>query len=163
MEIECHNCHKKYVNRLSYEKHRMKCGNELIEMILALTKRVEHLEKRLGQYEPEPEITFQEFVKTDFSEFMIFNYDDRATTIFMKNAQRILENTKCASRKEKIFVYENGWIRLSCVSLDCIESMARSIQTKLLKNIPQNEDYFKNITKISGVNIKKIALMLRKI
>jgi len=60
-------------------------------------------------------------------------------------------------------VYENGWVRLNVVSLDCIESMVRSIQTKLLKNIPQNENYFKNIAKISGIDIKKMALMIRKI
>lgn len=164
MEIECHCCHKKYVNRACYEKHRMKCGNELLDMIYALTKRVEQLEKRLEQYEPEePESSFRDFVKTDFSEHMIFDWDDKASAIFLKNAQKILSNTTCVRQKEKIFVYENGWVRLNVVSLDCIESMVRSIQTKLLKNIPQNEDYFKNIAKISGVDIKKVALMIRKI
>ena len=164
MEIECHCCHKKYVNRASYEKHRMKCGNELLDMIYALTKRVEQLEKRLEQHEPEePESSFRDFIKTDFSEYMVFDWDDKASTIFLKNAQKILSNTTCARQKEKLFVYENGWVRLNVVSLDCIESMVRSIQTKLLKNIPQNENYFKNISKISGVDIKKMALMIRKI
>lgn len=164
MEIECHCCHKKYVNRASYEKHRIKCGNELLDMIHSLTKRVELLEKRLEQYEPgEPEISFREFVKADFSEHMVFDWEDKASTIFLKNAQKILSNTTCARQRDKMFVYEKGWVRLNSISLDCIESMVRSIQTKLLKNIPHNENYFKNITKISGVDIHKIALMFRKI
>jgi len=132
-------------------------------MILSLTKRVEELEKRLGQEEEHSEISFQEFIKTDFTKDMIFDWDERASVLFMKNVQKILSKSSCAIQKDKMFVYEEGWVRLSSVSLDCIETMMRSIQTKLLKNIPKNENYFKNITKISGVDIKKLSLMTRKI
>lgn len=161
MEISCQNCSKKYKNRSCYEKHRNKCGNECMDMIIALTKRVEQLEKQLGQNYEEPDSSFQEFIKTDFSSLMKVDWDDKVMDIYLENARRIINDTTCVRKKDKIYVYENGWIPLK--ESDCIEIFARSIQTKLLKMIIQDENYFINITKVTGVDIKKVANSIKKL
>jgi hypothetical protein len=163
MEISCDNCNKKYKNRTCFERHRSKCGNELMNIIVALTKRVEQLERQLGVQCSEPTMNFSEFVKSDFSDLIEVDWDEKASDIYRIVIEKIFLNASCIRKMDKTLVYENEWVPLGGVSHDCIESFVRSIQTKLLKNVPQGDNYFKNIIKITGVDIKKVSQYIKKL
>jgi len=158
MDIVCNICSRKYVNRASYEKHRDKCRepttHELLRMIQVLTKRVAELEKQTD-FET-PEITFQEFLNAkDFSVEEI-NLEEKASVIYMEAVKKALRSTDCVKVAKKTFVYEeSGWIKLKEVSPIYIETMVRSIQTKLLTKLTQDENYYKNMTKLTSIDIKK--------
>ena len=158
MDIVCHICNRKYINRTSYEKHRDKCRepttHELLRMIQALTKRVAELEKQTD-FEI-PEITFQEFLNAKDFPVDEVNMEEKASVIYLEAVRKILGNTDCVKVAKKTFVYEEGgWVKLKDVSPVYIETMVRSIQTKLLTKLPQDENYFKNMTKLTSIDIKK--------
>jgi len=168
MEISCQ-CGKKYKNRAFFEKHQYKCQsepappNELLDMIQTLSKRVAFLEKQMRELSNDfetPEETFQECLrKVKTYVIQDVSWDRKANEILLDILRDATSDTDSIKRVKKTFVYdeETGWIKIRDLSPTCIESAARLLQTKLLVKLGENmnENYFKNISKITSIDIKK--------
>ena len=162
MDITCQSCDKKYKIRSSYEKHRTLCTGKqpkinMKKMIIALTKRVEQLEKQLGVQDfSEPTITFQEFLKTDYK--MQVDWEAKALDIYSSIVMQLVGCTTCMKMCECIYVYEGSWICLR--DSENIGVMICSIKTKLINILIQKED-FKNMAKITNIDTKNIVKMIK--
>lgn len=161
MEISCQMCDKKYKNRVAYEKHCTLCTGKKLsmkQMIFALTKRVEYLEKQLGCQESEPTVTFREFLKSDYK--IDVNWEARASDIYLDIVKKMIDSTSCMRMRECIYVYEGSWICLR--DSENIGVMICSIKTKLLNILIHKED-FKNMTKITSIDTKNIIKMIKQL
>jgi len=163
MDISCQMCDKKYKNRAAYEKHCTLCTgkkprSDMKKMIIALTKRVEHLEKQLGYQDDEPTVTFREFLKSDYK--IDVNWEARALDIYLGIVRKMIDCTSCMRMRECIYVYEGSWICLR--DSENIGAMVCSIKTKLLDILIHKED-FKNMSKITSIDTKNIIKMIKQL
>uniref|UniRef100_A0A6C0HU32 Uncharacterized protein n=1 Tax=viral metagenome TaxID=1070528 RepID=A0A6C0HU32_9ZZZZ len=144
MEISCAKCSKHFKLRTSMEKHQYKCQN-----VQSLKKRISQLELQLQESYGKPTITFQEYIDKiyvcvdDITE-------EKAEVIYSNVFKRWIKNGECIKLDGKmVFDETRGWILIKNVSAKDLEKIARIIQSKLLGALSKNEDYYKNVIKLT--------------
>lgn len=162
MDILCQSCDKKYKTRATYEKHRDICKGKqpkrsMMNMIIALTKRVEYLENQVKPHDS-PTISLQEFLKTDFK--INVDCEGKVLNIYSDIIQKMLNYTDCMEMRECIYVFDDGWVCLR--DYKNIEQIVCCIKTKLINILIQKED-FKNMSKITGFDTKQIIKMIKQL
>ena len=147
MEISCFKCSKQFKLRASLEKHQYKCQN-----VQSLKKRILQLETQLQESYGVPSITLQAYI----DKIKVIPHDitdEKPDIIYSKVLKRWIEGGMtegCMKLEGKMVFDENqGWILFKKILPEYIEKIGRIIQSKVLGSLIKNEDYYKNVVKLS--------------
>jgi len=148
MEISCFKCSKQFKMRSSLEKHQYKCQD-----VQSLKKRILQLETQLQETYGTPTITFQEYVnkiKVEPNDIT----DEKPEVIYLRVFKRWIDQgveEGCIKLEGKlVFDENNGWVLFKKISPEYLEKIGRIIQSKLLGSLKKNEDYYKNVIRLTS-------------
>jgi len=148
MEIACSFCYKQFKLRSLLEKHQHRCNENTIHK---LKERVRVLELKLQEAYGTPEISFQKYAEQITAREDVTN--EKASAIFINAFKKWFEKgveKGCVKLDEKMVFDETyGWILFKKIPSDCIEKIFRTIQSNLLTSLKKDEDYYKNVVKLT--------------
>ena len=143
-------------------------------MVISLTKRVVQLETQLNEMNQTkfnidtlvsiPSTTFQDELKEKVGVDMEMDYDIKITDGFLQCVEVVFSKIKhqdCVrvnykDRVAYVFDASKGWVSFK-EEEEHIDKMLRSIQTKFIRKLNNNQDenYHKNVIKLTSLDITK--------